>query len=90
MRIRKFVVTCEDIREENGREVGRLVRRAVCSAVIANPLAGKPGADLAELEAMGAEISGQLAERALAALGVAAADVTAYGKGGNRRNSGRD
>jgi hypothetical protein len=81
MRIRKFVVTCEDIREENGREVGRLVRRAVCSAVIANPLAGKPGADLAELEAMGAEISGQLAERALAALGVAAGDVTAYGKG---------
>ena len=81
MRIRKFVVTCEDIREENGREVGLLVRRAVCSAVIANPLAGKPGADLAELEAMGAEISGQLAERALAALGVAAADVTAYGKG---------
>ena len=67
MRIRKFVVTCEDIREENGREVGRLVRRAVCSAVIANPLAGKPGADLAELEAMGAEISGQLADRALAA-----------------------
>ena len=81
MRIRKFVVTCEDILEENGREVGRLVRRAVCSAVIANPLAGKPGADLAELEAMGAEISGQLADRALAALGVAAADVTAYGKG---------
>ena len=81
MRIRKFVVTCEDILEENGREVGRLVRRAVCSAVIANPLAGQPGADLTELEAIGAEISGQLAERALAALGVAAADVTAYGKG---------
>jgi hypothetical protein len=49
--------------------------------VIDNPLAGKPGADLAVLEAMGAEISGQLAERALAALGVAAGDVTAYGKG---------
>ena len=81
MRIRKFVVTCEDILEENGREVGRLVRRAVCSAVIANPLAGQPGADLTELEAIGAEISGQLAERALVALGVAAADVTAYGKG---------
>ena len=81
MRIRKFVTTCEDIREENGREVGRLVRRAVCSAVIENPLAGRPGADLSEIEAMGAEIAGQLAERALAALGVAAGDVTAYGKG---------
>lgn len=66
---------------EAGREVGRLVRRAVASAVIDNPLAGKPGANLAELEAMGAEISGQLAERALAALGVTAGDVTAYGKG---------
>ncbi|MGA1658516.1 MAG: amino acid synthesis family protein, partial [Ilumatobacteraceae bacterium] len=46
MRIRKFVTTCEDLREENGRDVGRIVRRAVCSAVIDNPLAGKPGADL--------------------------------------------
>ncbi|MEY3615059.1 MAG: hypothetical protein RLZZ518_59 [Actinomycetota bacterium] len=81
MQIRKFVVTCEDILEEQGRTVGRVVRRAVCSAVIVNPLAGKPGADLAELEAMGAEISGQLAQRALAALGVAPEEVTAYGKG---------
>jgi hypothetical protein len=81
VRIRKFVTTCEDLREENGREVGRTVRRAVCSAVIENPLAGRPGADLSEIEVMGADISGQLAERALAALGVAAGDVTAYGKG---------
>ncbi len=81
MQIRKFVVTVEDIKAESGREVGRTVRRAVASAVISNPLAGKPGADLGELEAMGAEISGQLAERALAALGVANSEVTAYGKG---------
>ena len=81
MHIRKFVVTVEDIKAESGREVGRTVRRAVASAVIANPFAGRPGADLAELEAMGAEISRQLAERALVALGVAAGDVTAYGKG---------
>ena len=81
MHIRKFVVTVEDIKAESGREVGRTVRRAVASAVIANPFAGRPGADLAELEAMGAEISQQLAERALVALGVAAGDVNAYGKG---------
>ena len=81
MHIRKFVVTVEDIKAESGREVGRTVRRAAASAVIANPFAGRPGADLAELEAMGAEISQQLAERALLALGVAAGDVTAYGKG---------
>jgi hypothetical protein len=81
MHIRKFVVTTEDIKAESGREVGRIVRRSVASAVIANPFAGRPGADLAELETMGAEISAQLAERALVALGVAAGDVTAYGKG---------
>ena len=81
MHIRKFVVTVEDIKAESGREVGRTVRRAAASAVIANPFAGRPGADLAELEAMGAEISRQLAERALVALGVTAGDVTAYGKG---------
>ena len=81
MHIRKFVVTVEDIRAESGVDVGRTVRRAVASAVIANPFAPHGGKDLAELEAMGAEISGQLAERALAALGVAAGDVTAYGKG---------
>ncbi|NBN96488.1 MAG: amino acid synthesis family protein [Actinobacteria bacterium] len=81
MQVRKFVVTCEDVLAEKGRATGRTVRRAVCSAVIANPLAGKPGADLTSLEALGAEISGELATRALAALGVAAHEVTAYGKG---------
>ena len=45
MHIRKFVVTVEDIKAESGREVGRTVRRAAASAVIANPFAGRPGAD---------------------------------------------
>ncbi|MGA0154010.1 MAG: amino acid synthesis family protein [Ilumatobacteraceae bacterium] len=81
MQIRKFVTSSEEILAESGRTTGRVVRKAVCSAVIANPLAGRPGADLAELEAMGAEIAGQLAERALAALGVEPGDVNAYGKG---------
>ncbi|NCX60607.1 MAG: amino acid synthesis family protein, partial [Actinobacteria bacterium] len=35
--------------------------------MIANPLAGQVGGELAELEALGAEISGELASRALAA-----------------------
>ena len=81
MHIRKYVTTCEDILAENDHETGRIVRRAVCSAVIKNPHAGRPGEDLDEIEEMGAEISGLLAERALTALGVAAEDVTAYGKG---------
>lgn len=81
MQIRKFVVTSEEIKAESGREVQRVVRRAVASAVIANPFADSPGAELGELEGMGADISGQLAEKALAALGVTASEVTAYGKG---------
>ena len=81
MNIRKFVTSSEEILTESGRATGRTVRKAACSAVIANPLAGQPGADLGGLEAMGAEIAGQLAERALAALGVKPEEVTAYGKG---------
>ena len=80
MEIRKFVTTCEDIQAELGEPTGRIVRKAVCSAVITNPLVGKRHKDLTMLELMGAEISGLLAERALAALGVEAGEVTAYGK----------
>ncbi len=81
MDIRKFVTTVEDTLAEGGATTDRVVRKAVSSAVIANPFAGQVGADLDLLEHMGAEISGQLAERALAALGVAPNDVTGYGKG---------
>ena len=82
-RVRKWVTLCEDVVAEGGTPVtgARTVRKAVGAAVIANPFAGVHGADLGPLEAIGAEISGRLAERALAALGVAADAVTAYGKG---------
>ncbi|MFN8022417.1 MAG: amino acid synthesis family protein [Acidimicrobiales bacterium] len=80
MEIRKFVTTCEDTLLEAGRPTGRVVRKAVCTAVVRNPAAGSYRDDLSELEALGAEVSGQLAERALAALGVEPSAVTAYGK----------
>ncbi|NCZ88837.1 MAG: amino acid synthesis family protein, partial [Actinobacteria bacterium] len=60
-------MTSEEVLAEQGRPTGRTVRRAVCSAVIANPLAGQVGGELTELETLGAEISGELATRALAA-----------------------
>jgi len=41
MQIRKFVTSCEDTLAEAGRPTGRVVRKAVCSAVIANPYAGQ-------------------------------------------------
>ena len=81
MEIRKFVTSCEEIQAELGEPTGRIVRKAVCSAVIDNPLVGKRHKDLTMLELMCAEISGILAEKALRALGVEASEVTAYGKG---------
>ncbi|MEY2762806.1 MAG: hypothetical protein RLZZ43_621, partial [Actinomycetota bacterium] len=63
MHIRKFVTTCEDVLAEHGVPTGRVVRKAVSSAVITNPFAAKAQR-----------------ERALAALGVRADEVTAYGK----------
>ncbi len=80
MQIRKFVTSCEETLAEAGRPTDRVVRKAVCSVVITNPYAGRYVEDLALLEVWGAEISGQLAERALVALGVPAGEVTAYGK----------
>jgi hypothetical protein len=79
--IRKFVVVSEDVMSENGRETKRTVRKAVASAVLVNPCAGRAGGELQQLEELGAEIAGQLADRALTALGVSASEVTAYGKG---------
>ena len=90
MEIRKFVTTCEDIQAELGEPTGRVVRKAVCSAVITNPLVGKRHNDLTMLELMGAEISGQLAERALAALGVEAGKSNCIRKSCHRWHSGRN
>jgi Amino acid synthesis len=80
MEIRTFVTTCEETLAEAGQPVGRTVRKAVCSAVVTNPLAGGYTADLGVLEQLGADISGELTERALAALGVEASEVSSYGK----------
>lgn len=83
MEIRKLVVTMEETRSSGGRGLASPVRKVVAAAAVRNPLAGRYEDDLAELEALGAEVAGLLAERALAALRVADPEVavTAYGKG---------
>lgn len=80
MEIRRIVVQLEETLASAGRPLERPVRKAVAAAVVRNPFAGRYVEDLGDLEALGAEVSGLLAERALAALGPGAA-VTAYGKG---------
>ena len=80
MRVRKIVVEVEETLADVGGAVAPPTRKVVAAAVVHNPLAGGFTADLAELEALGAEVAELLAERAVAALG-AGAQVTAYGKG---------
>jgi hypothetical protein len=78
--VRKIVVQVEETMSEAGREVRRPSVKVVAAAVVRNPLAGGFTEDLAELEALGAEVATLLAERAVAALGSDVA-ATAYGKG---------
>ena len=83
--IRLITVTTHETLTESGRQVAHPTVKAVATAVVANPLAGKPlAADLSALEAMSAEVTTILVQRALAALaalGLSPADVSGYGKG---------
>ncbi len=79
--IRKVVIQVEETHREAGRAVDPPTRKVVAAAVVTNPYAGRYVEDLAPLYDLGAEVSGYLADRAVVALGVQPADVTAYGKG---------
>ena len=79
-KIRKIVTVVEETRVEMGRPIDPPVRRAAAVAVIANPFAGAFVEDLAPLVAIGEELGGLLAQRAVAALGIAGGKVESYGK----------
>lgn len=78
-------VTLTEVHEEAGVAVSPPTRKVVAAAVVRNPLAGTSvTADLAPLEALGAEVSGYLVQRALevlASAGVTPDQVRGYGKG---------
>jgi hypothetical protein len=78
--IRKIVTIVEETRQEADRSIDPPTRRAAALAVIANPFAGKYVEDLAELMAIGEELGGLLAEKAVAALGIAGDKAESYGK----------
>lgn len=80
MDVRKVVVQVEETLTEAGRDARAPSVKVVAAAVVRNPLAGAYAEDLAELEALGAEVAALLAERAVSALRKDLA-VTAYGKG---------
>ena len=79
-RIRKLLTLVDETLSEQGQEVSPPLRRAAAIAVIANPYAGKYQEDLSILIDIGEELGGLLAARAVAALGIAGADVQSYGK----------
>lgn len=79
--IRKVVIQVEETHREARRAVEPPTRKVVAAAVVTNPYAGRYVEDLEPLYDLGAEVSGYLADRAVAALGVHPADVIAYGKG---------
>lgn len=78
-------VTLTEVHEEAGVPVTPPTRKVIAAAVVRNPLAGASlETDLAPLEALGAEVSGQLVQRALevlASAGVTPDQVRGYGKG---------
>jgi hypothetical protein len=75
-RIRKLVTVVEEVRSEMGRTVDPPTRRAAAIAIIENPFAGKYVEDLSDLVDIGEE----LAQRAVAALGIEGARAESYGK----------
>ncbi len=82
LKIRKVVVTVEEIRTEGPHELAAPVRRATALAVIANPYAGRYVEDLSALFPVGAELGKMLADRAVQALGIRPEDAESYGKAG--------
>jgi hypothetical protein len=79
-KIRKLVTVVDETLTEMGRAVVPPVRRAAAVAVIENPFAGRYVEDLAPLIDMGETLGQLLAERAVAALGVAGDVCESYGK----------
>ncbi len=79
--VRKFATVVEEVFHDGGPPPARPLKQGACLAVIRNPYAGGYVHDIlplmADLEPLGVE----MARRLVAALGVGAKDIEAYGKG---------
>ncbi|RZI94185.1 MAG: amino acid synthesis family protein [Variovorax sp.] len=78
--IRKLVVQVDETRIEMGRAITPPTRRAVATAVIENPFAGRYSENLDELIVIGEELGALLGQKAVAALGIAPGEAQSYGK----------
>jgi hypothetical protein len=78
--IRKIIVSVEETQRENGKSITPSVRKAVASAVIANPFANQYVEDLTPLMDIGAELGGLLGDKCVEALGILPSEAESYGK----------
>ena len=79
-KIRKIVTFVDETLTEMGQTVSPPVRRAAAVAVIENRFAGAYQEDLTDLIEIGEELGALLADRAVAALGIAGTSIESYGK----------
>lgn len=78
MDIRRIYTLVEEIRRDAGTPVEPAITRVAAIAVVENPLAGKPGADVAPLVEYGTELGRILAERCTAV--IPGERIHSYGK----------
>ena len=65
MDIRKLYTVVDETRREAGQGLERPITKAAALAIVANPLANKPGADVSELIKYGEELGRILSDRLL-------------------------
>lgn len=81
IQVRKFATVVEEIFHEGGPPSARPLKQGACLAVIRNPHAGRYEPDLMPLMAELKPLGLDMARRLIAALGVSAKEIQAYGKG---------
>jgi hypothetical protein len=81
LEMRKCVVVVEEILADGQKAVAKPIKKCSAVAVIKNPFAGSYVEDLSQLIEVGDYLGGLLAQKAVAAMGIAPAEVESYGKG---------
>ncbi|MBP2637104.1 MAG: Amino acid synthesis [Firmicutes bacterium] len=79
--IRKVVTVVEEICRDGQKAVAKPYKKCAAIAVIKNPFAGNYVEDLSVLTDIGEYLGGVLAEKAVAAMGIAKEQAESYGKG---------
>jgi len=81
VKVRKFATVVEEIFHEGGPPPAKPLKQGACLAVIHNPYAGRYVPDILPLMADLKPLGLDMARRLIAAMGVSAREIAAYGKG---------